>query len=72
MIYSQNFLALISYLMSAYMEGGIVMYPKGELNPHLDYETHPKLRMKRKVNCLIYINPQWQASWGGGLNCIQW
>jgi hypothetical protein len=49
--------------------GGIVQYPnKGKLNAHLDYETHPKLNMVRNVNLLVYLNPEWEESWGGALN----
>ena len=38
----------------------------GKLNPHLDYSLHPKLRMQRKLNLIVYLNSKWQESWGGG------
>ena len=39
----------------------------GKLNTHLDYSIHPKLRLQRKINIIIYLNSSWQSSWGGGL-----
>jgi Rps23 Pro-64 3,4-dihydroxylase Tpa1-like proline 4-hydroxylase len=46
--------------------GGLHSHPPGgKLNPHLDYNLHPKLGLQRKYNLLIYLTPNWQASWGG-------
>ena len=39
----------------------------GKLNVHLDYSVHPKLGLKRNFNLIIYMTPEWDASWGGGL-----
>jgi Rps23 Pro-64 3,4-dihydroxylase Tpa1-like proline 4-hydroxylase len=39
----------------------------GKLNTHLDYSIHPKLRLERRLNLLIYITPGWQEEWGGAL-----
>ena len=39
----------------------------GRLNVHLDYSIHPKLRLARKYNLIVYLTPKWQSSWGGGL-----
>jgi Rps23 Pro-64 3,4-dihydroxylase Tpa1-like proline 4-hydroxylase len=48
--------------------GGMHIHPSGgRLNPHLDYDLHPKLGLQRKYNLLIYLNPDWQEDWGGGL-----
>jgi Rps23 Pro-64 3,4-dihydroxylase Tpa1-like proline 4-hydroxylase len=48
--------------------GGIHMHQAGDyLNTHLDYDIHPKLDMKRKLNLIVYLNPNWQESWGGNL-----
>jgi hypothetical protein len=41
--------------------------PGGKLNVHLDYSIHPKLQLERKLNILIYMNPNWKAEWGGQL-----
>jgi Rps23 Pro-64 3,4-dihydroxylase Tpa1-like proline 4-hydroxylase len=41
--------------------------PGGKLNVHLDYSTHPKLELERRLNIIIYIADDWEDSWGGGL-----
>lgn len=30
--------------------------PSGNLNPHLDYSIHPKLRLKRFLNLILYLS----------------
>jgi Rps23 Pro-64 3,4-dihydroxylase Tpa1-like proline 4-hydroxylase len=39
----------------------------GHLNVHLDYIIHPKLKLKRNYNLIIYMTPNWDSEWGGGL-----
>ena len=39
----------------------------GKLNTHLDYSIHPKLGLQRKLNLIVYLNPDWRAEWGGAL-----
>lgn len=39
----------------------------GKLNIHKDYSLHPKLPFKRNYNLIIYMTPNWQSEWGGGL-----
>lgn len=39
----------------------------GKLNTHLDYSLHPKLNLQRKLNIIIYLNPEWREEWGGAL-----
>jgi len=39
----------------------------GKLNVHLDYSIHPKLKSERKYNLIIYMTPDWNPAWGGGL-----
>lgn len=47
--------------------GGWHMTPSGgKLNIHLDYSIHPKLRLERRVNLIVYLS-HWQKEWGGEL-----
>ena len=39
----------------------------GKLNIHLDYSIHPKLQLERHYNLIVYITPNWDPAWGGGL-----
>jgi 2OG-Fe(II) oxygenase superfamily len=39
----------------------------GNNNVHLDYNIHPKLGMQRKLNIIVYMTPNWDSAWGGGL-----
>jgi Rps23 Pro-64 3,4-dihydroxylase Tpa1-like proline 4-hydroxylase len=52
-----------------YLHGGGIHCTKkgGKLDMHLDYSIHPKLKLERKLNLIIYLSPNWQASWGGEL-----
>lgn len=48
--------------------GGWHIHKKGgKLNTHLDYSLHPKLGLQRKLNIIIYMNPNWKKEWGGAL-----
>ena len=50
------------------MGGGWHIHKNGGiLNPHLDYSLHPKLRLQRKLNLIIYLSKEWDETWGGGL-----
>ena len=39
----------------------------GKLNIHLDYSIHPKLKLQRNYNLIIYMTPNWDPSWNGSL-----
>lgn len=39
----------------------------GKLNVHLDYSIHPKLQLERHYNLIVYLTPDWNPAWGGGL-----
>lgn len=48
--------------------GGLHTHMRGgKLNTHLDYSIHPKLKLERRINILIYITPDWHDEWGGFL-----
>ena len=37
------------------------------MNVHLDYSIHPKLKLQRKLNLIIYLEEDWNTEWGGNL-----
>ena len=39
----------------------------GLLGVHADFNVHPRLKLYRRLNLLIYLNQDWQESWGGAL-----
>jgi len=39
----------------------------GKLSVHADFNIHPKSGLHRRVNALLYLNRDWQESWGGNL-----
>jgi len=39
----------------------------GKLNVHLDYSIHPKLKLQRKLNLILYLTEDWNPEWGGAL-----
>ena len=52
-----------------HFEGGGVheMARDGFLKMHTDFNWNKKLKLDRRLNMLIYLNPDWQDSWGGHL-----
>jgi len=41
--------------------------PGGFLNVHADFNVHPHLKLDRRINVLLYVNPNWQEEWAGHL-----
>lgn len=40
---------------------------EGKLDIHADFSHHSYLEIERRVNLLIYLNPEWREEWGGAL-----
>ena len=51
----------------------------GKLDVHIDYSIHPELNYERRINLILYLNSDWDSSYGGNLefwdtdilNCIK-
>jgi hypothetical protein len=41
--------------------------PGGFLRVHTDFNWHPKLRLHRRLNVLVYLNRDWREEYGGHL-----
>ena len=51
-----------------YFGGGLHEIKKnGFLKVHADFNFHPKLKLDRRINILIYLNKNWKQEYGGAL-----
>jgi Rps23 Pro-64 3,4-dihydroxylase Tpa1-like proline 4-hydroxylase len=69
-----NFLQIITdinetLIPDPYLVGGGLHELKndGYLNIHADFNTHPKMKLDRRLNVLIYLNKNWSDENGGQL-----
>lgn len=76
-IQSSDFLQFMSRLTGIehllydpfYLGGGTHENLNGSaLDPHIDFNYHPSERWHRRLNLLLYLNPQWAREWGGCLH----
>ena len=46
--------------------GGIHQVEKnGKLDIHIDFNLHPKLKLERKLNAILFLNKNWKEEYGG-------
>lgn len=67
--YLENLTGIANLLPDPSYRGGGMhqILSGGKLDIHADFNIHPVLKLERRLNIILYLNKNWDLSWGGNL-----
>ena len=69
LVFLERLTGIDGLIPDPYLEGGGIhqIGTGGFLKIHTDFNFHSQLRLHRRINLLLYLNPDWEPEWGGAL-----